>query len=126
MMLHPSVVKWWNKFYKHYRYILIEYHSFSLLNLSFRFFLGRFFFIFPQSLSVNADCFIKLNFKALVLFFRSEFGTELLSFWLLIWNIMGSPSPAVVACFKLFQLAKDVFLNDIMVHDAFVSLISSD
>ena len=38
---------------------------------------------------------------------------------------MGSPGPAIVACFELLQLAEDVLLDNIVIHDTFVCFVSS-
>lgn len=81
---------------------------------------------FSKNLSVVFTSFLELFFELFVVFFWSEFGTELLSFWLLIWNIISSPSPCVVAGFELFEFAEDVLSLKEMVDDNLVSFFSSD
>lgn len=91
-----------------------------------------FFFLFLFSLHFSKDlCVVftglfKLFLKLFVIFFWSEFGTELLCFWLFVWNIISSPGPSVVAGLKLFKLAEDVLVVKQVIDDNFVRFFSSN
>ena len=82
--------------------------------------------MFLQNLVVDVDGLIELCFKALIFFFGGKFSAEFLGFWLFVRNVMSCPSPAVVAGFKLFQLAENVLLDNIVIHDALMGFICPD
>ena len=89
----------------------------------FFFFFG---FKFSKNLGIVFTSFFEFFFEFFVVFFWSEFGTELFSFWLLIWNIISSPSPCVVAGFELFKFAENVLGLKEMIDDNLVSFFGSD
>jgi len=110
--------------------IPIKDQSFGLLGFSFCLLLFGFsfcllLFAFSLNLCIDFGSLVELHFKTLVFLFRSEFCTKLFSFRLLVRNILGSPSPAIITCFKLLQFTEDVFLDDIVIHDTFVRFVSS-
>jgi len=55
-----------------------------------------------------------------------EFGTEFFSGWVLIGDIMSSPSPSIVAGLHLFQFAENILGDDVVIDNTFMSLICSD
>jgi hypothetical protein len=88
------------------------------------------FFLFGlhlcQNLCVMLTSLFKLFFEFIKVFFWSEFDTEFLGLWLLIWNIISSPCPWVVTCFKLFEFTEDVFSLKQVIDNDFVSFFSSN
>jgi hypothetical protein len=76
--------------------------------------------------SVDGDGPLELDFKAFVVLFGGEFCAKFFSLWFFIGDVVSCPGPRVVAGFELFEMAEDVFVDDVVVHDAFVGLIGSD
>jgi hypothetical protein len=79
-----------------------------------------------QHLSVNVHSFSELHLESLVFFLGSEFGAKLFCLRLFIRNVVSCPCPRVIAGLQLLQFAENVFLNDVVVHDALMSFIRSD
>ena len=80
---------------------------------------------FIENFSIAFTSFFKLNLKTFKISFRSKLCTKLFCLWFVIANIIGSPSPCILACFHLLKLTENLFGLNKMVHNTFMSFLSS-
>ena len=76
-----------------------------------------------KDLSIWFDCLFELSLESLEIFLACEFGTELLRFRFLIWDVISCPAPCIIAGLHLLQLTEDILSLKQVIHNTLMSFL---